>query len=359
MPRNSEMTRQWQVLRDIDAARTGITIGKLAAARGVCQRTIRRDIDALSQAGFPLFDDKVNGTTMWKLRGKPFRGLEEMGLSVVELCALYFSRAMLASLAGAPFHDDAERAFGKIERALPGACRRFLDNLPVALKAKVAGRKKQDERKIRDLVNRATEALMNRRRLSMRYHSASSREIKPYVVDPMRISYADGGVYLTAHVAEYGEVRNFAVERMRTLALLDERFEPRPLPAEPFANSIGAYTAPAERVEVEFDAAMADYVVNRDWHKSQTFEMRPDGSVLMRLDVSIDQPLRRWILGFGAAARVVAPLRLAQEILECLEDARERYMPRLAFDMARMSAIQPLEREAQNAMPMKMLWRAS
>ena len=53
MPRNSEMTRQWQVLRDIDAARTGITIGKLAAARGVCQRTIRRDIDALSQAGFP------------------------------------------------------------------------------------------------------------------------------------------------------------------------------------------------------------------------------------------------------------------------------------------------------------------
>ena len=103
----------------------------------------------------------------------------------------------------------------------------------------------------------------------------------------------------------------------------------------------------------------ADYVVHREWHKSQTFEMRPDGSALMRLDVSIDQPLRRWILGFGAAARVVAPLRLAQEILECLEDARERYMPRLAFDMARMSAIQSLEREAQNAMPMKMLWRAS
>ena len=72
----------------------------------------------------------------------------------------------------------------------------------------------------------------------------------------MRIAYADGGVYLTAYVAEYSEVRNFAVERMRTLALLDERFEPRPLSAEPFANSIGAYSGPAERVEVEFDPAV-------------------------------------------------------------------------------------------------------
>ena len=45
MARNSEMTRQWQVLRDIDAARTGITIPKLAAAREVHQRTIRRDLD--------------------------------------------------------------------------------------------------------------------------------------------------------------------------------------------------------------------------------------------------------------------------------------------------------------------------
>ena len=90
MARNSEVTRQWQVLRDIDAARIGITIPKLAAARGVHPGTIRRDIDPLASAGFPLFDEKVNGTTMWKLRARPFRGLEEMGLSVRELCALMF-----------------------------------------------------------------------------------------------------------------------------------------------------------------------------------------------------------------------------------------------------------------------------
>jgi len=66
----------------------------------VHQRTIRRDIQALCDAGFPLYDDKVNGTSMWKLRAKPFRALEETGLSVTELCALYFSRSLMAPIAG-------------------------------------------------------------------------------------------------------------------------------------------------------------------------------------------------------------------------------------------------------------------
>ncbi len=88
MARNAELIRQWEILRAIDAARNGITVPKLAAAREVHPRTIRRDIEALSRAGFPLYEDKVNGTSMWKLTAKPFRGLEETGLSVTELCAL-------------------------------------------------------------------------------------------------------------------------------------------------------------------------------------------------------------------------------------------------------------------------------
>ena len=344
MARNSEMTRQWLVLRDIDAARTGISTPKLAAARGVHQRTIRRDLDALASAGFPLYDERMNGTTMWKLRGRPFRGLEELGLSVMELCALYFSRAMLTSLAGAPYQDEAERAFIKIERALPVGCRKFLDALPVAIKAKFAGRKKDDGRKTQEVVRRATDALLHHRRVTMRYDSLASRRSRDYIAEPLRISYADGGTYLTAYVPEYGEIRNFAAERIRALAITDEAFAPRPLPVEPFASSIGVYSGPPERVELEFDSSAVGFVTGREWHKSQTFETRADGSILMRLDVSVDLPLRTWVLGFGAAVRVVAPLRLAQEVLEQIEQARVHYMPRLTFDMVSMSPAEPAER---------------
>ncbi|MGB2712803.1 MAG: WYL domain-containing protein [Vicinamibacterales bacterium] len=342
MARNAELVRQWEILRDIDSARNGITVPKLAALRLVHQRTIRRDIDAICRAGFPLYDDKVNGTTMWKMQAKPFRSLEETGLSVTELCALYFGRTMVATLAGTPFHDDMDRALVKIERALPRSCRRFLDALPVTVKAKATGRKKQN-RKVQEMVTRAADAALNCRRISMGYYSASSRRAKQYVVEPLRLVYADGGVYLIAWVPEYGEMRTFAAERIQTLEVLDGRFTPRPQPTEPFADSLGVNTGIAELVEIEFDATTAEFIADREWHPSQEIEPRSNGSVLLRLHVCVDRPLLRWILGFGPAARVLYPDDLAQTVFEHLDAARERYAVRPRFAMARMSVddVQP------------------
>lgn len=344
MARNTELIRQWEILRDIDGARNGINVTKLAELRRVHPRTIRRDLDALSRAGFPLYDDKVNGSTMWKLRAKPFRALADAGLSVIELCALYFSRTMLARLAGLPFQDDVDRAFGKLERALPAPCRKFLDALPAMVKAKGIGTKKQN-RKTQDVVSRAVDASLNCRRVQMQYYSSSSRRAKTYVVEPLRLSYADGGVYLTAWVPEYQEMRTFAAERIQTLAVLDEHFRPRPLPAEPFADSIGVNTGRPEPVVIEFGRDAADFIREREWHPSQRTEDRPDGSIVARLNVCIDRPLIRWILGFGASAHVVAPEDLVQSVYEHLSAARERYADRPLFVMARMGideAAQPM-----------------
>jgi predicted DNA-binding transcriptional regulator YafY len=337
MARNAELIRQWEILREIDGARTGITIAKLAALRHVHQRTIRRDMQALCNAGFPLYDDRINGTAMWKLRAKPFRGLEETGLSVTELCALYFGRTMIATLAGSAFADDVDRALGKLERALPLPCRKYLDQLPVLVKAKSTLRKKHDAKKTGEIVARAVDASLTHRRLAMRYYSSSTRRVKDYVVDPLRVVYACGGMYLTAFVAEYGETRTFAIERIRLLAVLDEHFDPRPLPPEPFANSLGVHTGSPELVEIEFDADVADYVREREWHRSQEIVERDDGSVLVQLCVCVDRPLRSWILSFGAAARVVIPSTLVQEIAAETQRARDRYAVRAArFDMLKI-----------------------
>ena len=355
MARNTELIRQWEILREIDGARTGVSIQKLASLRNVHQRTIRRDIEALSKAGFPLYDDKQNGTTIWKLRAKPFKGLEETGLSITELCALYFSRAVLEALTGTPFQDDVERAFMKLEKALPVASRKFLNRFPSLLKAKTSGRKKQDEKKTREILTRAIDASLRCRRVTMKYDSSSSRRTKDYTVDPLRLSYAHGGIYLIAWVEEYQQVRTFSVERIQTLAVLDEQFEPKPLPTEPFANSLGVHTGPAEAIEIEFDPRVADFVTEREWHKSQEIEVGPDGSLLVRLHVCDDRPLRSWIHSFGPLARVVSPKRLAQQIFEEIDEARERYMSRFTFETPRMTIP-----TAQHKLPLKTRrWRAS
>src|SRR5713101_5485588 len=107
MPRNSEVIRQWTILREIEQARGGgVTIDELASRCDVTTRTIRRDLQALEEAGFPLYDDRTHddGHTRWRINGQAFKGLAA-GLTLAELCALYFSRTLLESLSGTPFRN--------------------------------------------------------------------------------------------------------------------------------------------------------------------------------------------------------------------------------------------------------------
>src|SRR3979490_1460525 len=121
MPRNAEGIRQWTILREIEKARgSGVTIDELAMLCAVTTRTIRRDLQALEESGFPLYDDRTNedGKTRWRVNGQALKGLSA-GLTVSELSALYFSRTLLASLSGTPFRDDVASAFDKPAAVLP------------------------------------------------------------------------------------------------------------------------------------------------------------------------------------------------------------------------------------------------
>ena len=103
----------------------------------VTTRTIRRDLQALEEAGFPIYDDRSHddGRTRWTINGQAFKGLFA-GLTLSELCALHFSRTLLESLAGTPFRDELESAFDKLGSSLTPHMRQFLDQLPRVIASK-------------------------------------------------------------------------------------------------------------------------------------------------------------------------------------------------------------------------------
>ena len=329
MPRNAEVIRQWTILREIERARgAGVTIDELASLCGVTTRTIRRDLQALESAGFPLFDDKSSddGRTRWRVNGQAFKGLGA-GLTVSELCALYFSRTLLESLSGTPFRDDVESAFEKLSGVLTPHMRQFLDQLPrvIATKPDPLRRRIADPRQ-QQIIARALDATLHQRQATITYYSKSSDRTKTYVVHPYRLAHAQGGLYLLAFVPEYSEVRTFAVERIQQLTPLEERFTPiENLPEAAFPHSLGVHSGPPERVEIEFQPAVADYVRAREWHQSQQLREDPSGALRMSLDVCLDRALQSWILSFGPFARVVAPEALAREIAQQLEQGRAQY----------------------------------
>ena len=329
MPRNQEIIRQWKMLHAIEASRHGVTIDGLASDLEVTTRTIRRDLAALQEAGFALYDERTDeGRVRWHLDGRVLSRLET-SFSLAELCALYLGRSLLEAVIGTPFRRDLTLAFSRIETLLSPRMRRFLDRLPSVLAAK-PGPRAQDGVSSSDLVARLLEATLHHRETRMRYHSISSGRDKDYLVHPYRIAFAQGGLYLLAFVPEYGDMRTFAIDRMASVSLEKRTFAPtQRVPDNVFGNSLGVNTGPAERVEIEFDSAVAPYVRARVWHPSQQIRERSDGGVVLTLRVCHDWALRSWILGWGAFARVLAPSSLASEVMRDLAATATRYADEL------------------------------
>jgi predicted DNA-binding transcriptional regulator YafY len=323
--RNAEVIRQWQILKSIETSRTGVTIHELAEQVDVSTRTIRRDLQALQEAGFALFDEgEENETKRWKLDAQPFKLVQE-GLAVQDVAALYLSRSIVEALSAWPLVDELRTALGKIEAALNPRTREFLSALPDVISTKAAPRPGHGPDLV-DVTRRLFDAVRGRRVCEMRYFSATSGEAKSYEIQPYRLTLAQGGVYLIAWVPQYEEFRTFAVERIERLSVREDTFRAtRELPADLFGSSLGVFSAEPERIEIEFAARVSPYVRGRVWHDSQEVTELPDGRLHMTLHVSNDWALRSWILGFGADAKALSPKALVTSTREDLTKAAAQY----------------------------------
>ena len=335
--RNAEVIRQWSILRDLESSRR-VTIDDLAERTGVSTRTIRRDLEALQSAGFPLFDELHDGKKYWTLEQRAFRRLDDTGFTLAEMTALYFSRSLVECLAATPFQRDVRSAFDKLAAALTPGMRQFLDRLPLVMQAKAepgtqslmddpatpaTASRQSAPRSAR--VAQLLDATLHHRRAVMRYHSFSSNREKEYLIEPYRLVFAQGGLYVVAFVPEYTQLRTFAMERIQSLSVTEERFEPIDLPTDAFEHSLGVNQGPPERVEVVFEPRIARYVKERVWHSSQRTEEAPDGTLTLTLNVCNDWALRSWILGFGPLARVLSPPDLVRQILDEADRTRLQY----------------------------------
>ena len=326
MPRNQEVIRQWKVLHALESSRHGTTIPSLADELDVTTRTIRRDLAALQEAGFPLFDERDDeGRVRWRLDGQVLKGLET-GFTLQELCALYLSRNLLEAVGATPFQRDLTLAFRRLEKLLTPRMRQFLDRLPGVLAAKRGPRAAAPGGAASDAVGKLLEATLHNRVATMTYHSVSSAATRQYLVHPYRLAFAQGGLYLLAFVPAYKDIRTFAVDRIKSVSLEKQTFVPNKSAGdEVFANSLGVNTGPAAKVEIEFEPRVAPYVRARVWHASQQLREGAGGALVLSMNVCHDWALRSWILSWGPFARVLAPAALAKELRADLQAATERY----------------------------------
>ena len=318
MPRNEQAVRLLVILRALEASRQGVTLEQLAEslAPGATRhsRTLRRDLDALEEIGYPLVTDRVDGRTRWRLLDG-FRDVPGLRFSPTELMALTFTRRLIAPLDGTELHASLQSALSKAAAMLPPQGLGLIQQLEGVFSVGLGPHKRY--RRHRETIDRVTQAIARKRTLQMRYESASRGRTTRREVDPYRLWYASGGLYLIAYCHLRREPRMFAVERIKSVAPTDHPYQmPLHFDLEGFVqDALTVMRGPRIAVVLEFEKATAAWAKDRVWHVSQRLERRPGGRLRMTLEVAETRELIGWILSFGSGVTVIEPAKLRGDVL--------------------------------------------
>lgn len=144
---------------------------------------------------------------------------------------------------------------------------------------------------------------------------------------PYVLALHGGGVHCVALDLARDAVRVFSLDGIRDATVEAQRFE-LPLDFDAERVVLGAFGPIANedrrRAVVEFDARVADEVRARKHHPEQRVATSRDGRVRLALPVGDREALVHWVLGFGAAARVVEPDDVRERVREELREALKR-----------------------------------
>jgi predicted DNA-binding transcriptional regulator YafY len=323
--RGDQLARQWRLIQLLARRRYGVGLDELAAELECNKRTVYRDLDALQYAGFPVTSEKRDGRVFYRLL-ESFE-LGEAPFTPDELLALAFGEDLLKGLAGTVFHDSIHSALAKIRSSLGPELQAFLARLRESFRVLPGPHKRYAEAS--DTIRALNEAVLERQTVHIAYTTGRTGESSVRDLDPYRVWYKSGALYVIGHDHKSGEVRTFAVDRIASAALGETRFEVPPdfdFEART-ASAFGVVADPAEPVRIRFAQRWALYVQEHDWHPSQHFSLTAEGGVELAMEVGIGDELRGWVLSFGAGAEVLAPAALRDDVAAELARAGAWYRP--------------------------------
>ncbi|MBW2274478.1 MAG: WYL domain-containing protein [Deltaproteobacteria bacterium] len=321
--RGDQLARQWQLIQRLAKSRGGLGLDDLADELGCVRRTVYRDLDALMYAGFPVVSERRDGRVYYRFLESFCLG--DVPFTADELLGLAFSEDLLRVLEGTLFHDSVQSALAKIRAGLGPELTTYLGSLAGAFRV-LPGPHKRYARSA-ETIQALSDAVIGRTTLAITYRSGRSGAEAERELDPYRVWYRSGGLYVIGRDHRSDEIRTFAVDRILAIEPTPRRFEvPESFDFDAYvASSFGVIAEPPTRVRIRFTPPWRNHVTEHSWHPSQKISQLEDGGVELSMEVGGSVELRNWVLSFGAGAEILEPASLRDEVRDELDAAARLY----------------------------------
>jgi predicted DNA-binding transcriptional regulator YafY len=291
-----------------------MTSRDLAARLEVSERTIHRDMEALSGAGIPVIAARGSGGG-WSLLGEYRTTLT--GLNEAEIQSLFLTKPpkLLADL---HLEKAADGALLKLLASLPSAFRRGAERAQQRIHVDVSGWSRREEAV--PWLPVLQEAVWLERKLKITYNRGENCEPVERLLSPLGL-VAKGSVwYLAASVD--GSVRSYRVSRISQADIVDE---PAPIPsdfnlaeyweqsASTFKSNVPHYLAtfwvsPSVLLRLRFAGRFA--------RVNETEETDARGWKKVHVGFDVEEMACEYAVSFGPNLEVIEPLSLREKVVE-------------------------------------------
>jgi len=279
--------------------------GDLAGRCGVTTRTLRRDLETLTEAGARVAYDKKRRAYVLEC---PLECLR-VDLAFDDLLALALVQG--AILSGSPHEVLARRAFGKLLGHLPLALREEAQSVQGVIESGSATQRDYQAAPWAEILSAAA----RQETLEVNYYSLSSDQIAWRRIDPYALTMPRGYLQMVGFCHKRREVLTFALDGVRGLRCTGQKFDKPPgfSLSRWMENSLGTLRGEPCDIVVRFDASLARWAKRRRWPFRHTLEADGD-ALILRGTVSGLEEIRSQLLSWGAAVQVLEPAELRQQM---------------------------------------------
>jgi predicted DNA-binding transcriptional regulator YafY len=331
MARNEQLIRHHKILQSLEGLRYGATLDELRQTvtdelglTSLHQRTIRRDIEALQQAGFDIHATDSPRGRVWMVGDSVRKGFQ-VNASATELIALSVARELLMPLQGTPFWQGIESFWSKLLAQLPDSIATHYEKHRDTLF--VLGTTPKDYSDKLGVLKTLQRGIQQHRQVEITYHAPGKdravRLLEPYAtivfVSSIYILAADAGI-------PEGEsrIRHWKLDRVESATALDEWFS---LPTNlDLGSQSGLF--PSEENEtytIQLSEPAAQRIREDPWHPEQDLAKSPEGDWLLRVDASHPLEILPRLLALGREARLLSPASACEEVRRIVDELSDAY----------------------------------
>lgn len=293
---------------------------------GVSRATFKRDIEYLrDRYGAPLiwdndqrgyrYDPTQPGADRFELPG--------FWLSASEIHALLAMQAMLADLGGGVLSEQVAPLMERLEKILEES--RFSSS-EVRRRIRILHQSARAAEPAAFAL--AAQALLERRRLAIRYFNRASNERTEREISPQRLIHYRDNWYVDAWCHLRNGIRTFALDAIESAQPADGKA--RDVSEEELdrylSSSYGIFSGePVATASLRFSPTRARWVSRERWHPDQKISWDEQGRFVLEVPYRDDRELVMDILRHGAEVEVLAPASLRARVREELARAGRQY----------------------------------